>query len=129
MHRQQSIESLRSLKLGACHFMFNILMAIVGLACVIAGLIVQENEWLWTGAAITAIWLLSIALFFIMSYSWTCPLCMGRLWVRTGCRRHRKAHQALGVSYRLGIATAVVFRRAYRCPYCGEPFSTTKTRK
>jgi len=129
MHRQQSTESLRTLKLGACHFLLNIILALVGCGFLAAGLIVQVNQWIWTGSALMAFWMLSLLLFFILSYSWTCPLCMGRLWVKTGCRRHRKAVQALGVSYRLGVATSVLTGKHYRCPYCGEPFSSTKARK
>ena len=129
MHRQQSTQSLRSLKLGACHFLLNIILALVGSGFLAAGLIVTIKDWIWTGSALMAIWVLSVFLFFILNYTWTCPLCMGRLLVKTGCRRHRKAVQALGVSYRLGIASSVILGKAYRCPYCGEPFSSTKARK
>ena len=98
MHRQQSPQSLRSLRLGACHFLLNIILAMAGLVFVGAGLIIHNKDWIWTGAAIMTVWVVSIFLFFILSYSWKCPLCMGRLWVNTGCRRHQKAVQPLGVS-------------------------------
>lgn len=129
MHRQQSVQSLRSLRLGAYHFLLNILLAIAGCGLIAAGLIAGVNEWIWSGSAIMAIWAVSVFAFFILSYSWKCPLCLGRLWVKTGCRRHRKAVQSLGISYRLGVATSALKGKAYRCPYCGEPFSTTKARR
>jgi hypothetical protein len=31
-------------------------------------------------------------------------------------------------SYRLGIATSVVFKEEYRCPSLGEPFSAKRVR-
>ena len=129
MHRQQSTHSLRSLKLGACQFVFNILLVITGGVFTAVGLIGHVDKWLWTGAIIMALWVVSVFLFFVLSYSWKCPLCLGKIWVNTGCRRHQKAKQALGVSYRLAVASSVLRRKPYRCPYCGESFSTTKTRK
>ncbi len=129
MHPQQSTKSLRSLRISALHFLLNVVLAFVACGYVVAGLILDTKEWVWTGSIVFAAWVVSALLFFMMSYSWKCPLCMGRLWVKTGCRRHRNAVRSLGISYRLGVALSALVGKQYRCPYCGEPFSTTKTRR
>ncbi len=129
VHSQQSTKSLCSLRIGAFHYMFNVMLAFVACGCMVAGLVMDAKQWVWGGSVVLAAWVVSLSLFFVMSYSWKCPLCMGRLWVKTGCRRHTKAVQTLGISYRLGAALAIVTGKPYRCPYCGEPFSTTKARK
>ena len=129
MHRQQSSQSLRSLRFGAFHYIINILLAATGVGLIAAGMITDVEQWIRTGAILFGVWAISILLFFILSYSWKCPLCMGRVWVKTGCRRHKKAVQTLGISYRLGVAASTMLGKPYRCPYCGEPFSTTKARR
>lgn len=123
MHR------LRSLRYAACHFLFNILLFCAGIGLLAAGLITSVVDWQWIGASILLAWALSCAVFFLYSLTWHCPLCMGKLWVNTGCRRHRNASSTLGISYRLHIALSVLFKKQYRCTYCGEPFSTRKAHR
>ncbi len=48
-----------------------------------------------------------------------CPLCHARSVARNGCSKHRAARRLFG-SYRLRVACAVIFRKCFRCPYCGE---------
>ncbi|BDS06250.1 hypothetical protein NT6N_12900 [Oceaniferula spumae] len=127
MHRQSSTHSLRALKSASYHFLFNILLAISGIVIIGCGLVIQEKLWVTIGASCLLFTGLSIAVFFLRCYSWRCPLCIGRVWVKSGCRRHRKAVKAMGISYRLGVATAVIRHKPYRCPYCGEPFSSTQS--
>jgi len=129
MHRQKSPESLRALRLGAFHFFLNGLLMLAGLGYTLAGVIIQQKDWIFGGLSILALWTVSVLFFFIINSTWKCPLCLGKLWVNTGCRRHRKAVQSLGISYRLGVAISIAIGKSYRCPYCGEPFSTTKSRR
>lgn len=129
MHRQHSSHTLRSLHLGAIHFVLNALLIVAAISLLTAGIIIGDNNWLWIGTSVLAVWIISAFVFFLCSLSWHCPLCMGKVWVRTGCRRHRNLRPALGISYRLGIALCVLFKSRYRCPYCGEPFSTRKAHK
>ncbi len=129
MHRQHSNRTLKSLRYGAVHFLLNLCLVFISAALLIAGFAIHQDILLWSGAGIGVLTIISVITFFILSLSWHCPLCMGKIWVRSGCRRHRNAKSAWGISYRLHIALAVLFSKSYRCPYCGEPFSTSKTRR
>lgn len=129
MHRQKSKRTLKSLRLGAVHFLFNIVLALSAIGITTAGLIIGSKPLMWTGTAAIILFLFSGIVFFLSSQSWHCPLCMGKLWAKSGCRKHRNARRAFGTSYRLRIALRVIACESYRCPYCGEPFSTRKTRK
>lgn len=129
MHRQQSTHTLHTLRFAAFHFLFNVLLFLTTLTCFTTGLIIDEKNYLWISVALLAFWILSVGLFFVLNLGWCCPLCLGRIWMKTGARRHRKVKPALGISYRLGIATSVMFKPSYRCPYCGEPFSSRKAHR
>ena len=48
-----------------------------------------------------------------------CPLCHARSIAQNGCSKHRTAKRAFG-SYRLRVASSIIFRQSFRCPYCGE---------
>jgi hypothetical protein len=48
-----------------------------------------------------------------------CPLCIGNPLAHSGCSINAKAHKLFG-SYRLIVATSVIFTNKFRCPYCGE---------
>lgn len=49
-----------------------------------------------------------------------CPLCLTPVLARNGCSKHRNARTVLG-SYRLRVATGILFRGTFHCPYCHEP--------
>ena len=48
-----------------------------------------------------------------------CPLCLTLPIAHRICSKHRNAKRLLG-SYRLRVACTVIFRKHFRCPYCGE---------
>lgn len=49
-----------------------------------------------------------------------CPLCLTPVLAASGCSKHRSARRLLG-SYRLRVATGILFRDSFQCPYCHEP--------
>ena len=129
MHRQHSKRTVKSLHLGALHFLINSCLVAISTGCVISGFVLNNDDLLMFAAASGITTIVSIVVFFIAHIGWQCPLCMGKIWAGSRCRRHRNAKKALGISYRLHIAKAVLFSKSYRCPYCGEPFSTRRTRR
>jgi len=88
-----------------------------------------DKQLAYWGVAGVVAWVISVSAFFFRGSSLKCPLCMSPVWGKRMCQKHSKAKRALGVSYRLGIATSVIFKNRYRCPYCGEPFRAQKTKK
>lgn len=128
MHHQRSKHALRLLRRGAYHYMLNGLLGLAALGAVVHSVIHQDEMGLYVGLGLMALWLLSMGVFFLKGAALRCSLCMAPLWSNRKCQKHRKVKPVLGVSYRLGIAASVVFKGAYRCPYCGEPFSAKRVR-
>ncbi|MGB2428376.1 MAG: hypothetical protein ACPIGG_02690 [Akkermansiaceae bacterium] len=125
VHRQFSHSTLWSLRIGSAHFITNIFIAIFGMAFLCSGIISQTAGQMSTGFTTIVAWVISALLFKAFSSSCTCPICLSRIWANTGCRKHNKAKRFLGISYRLGIAMKILTMQPYRCPYCGEHFSST----
>ena len=125
-HPQRSPKALFLLRFGAFHFVVNLVLMLLGPGLVLLGMMLHADELIVWGLVLVLLWMLSFLTFLLLNHSWSCPLCLGRVWLRTGCRRHHKAAHCLGLSYRLGVATSVILCKKYRCPYCGEAFSTTK---
>lgn len=48
-----------------------------------------------------------------------CPLCMTPVLASKRCSKHRNARTFLG-SHRLRVAFAILFKNAFKCPYCNE---------
>lgn len=128
MHQQRSKATLFGLRLRAYLFILSILSTVMSIGLLAAGTLVS-NDTIFQYGAYTFISAVIISLIFmIISFSWKCPLCVGAVWKMTPYHKNKNAKKALGISYRLGVAFAVIFRRPYRCPYCGEKFSSSKTR-
>lgn len=123
MHYQRSVKAQRALKIGACHFLFNILLAITALGGVVYGAYTIDQQTVYIGVALSVAWILSVVLFFAKGGGLKCSLCMNPVWGGKKCQKHSKVKPALGLSYRLGTACSIAFKGKYRCPYCGEPFS------
>jgi hypothetical protein len=49
-----------------------------------------------------------------------CPLCLTPSLSKKSCSKNRGAQRFLG-SYRLKVATSIIFTNSFRCPYCNEP--------
>lgn len=126
MHHQRSARSLRLLRVGAYHFLLNILIGSSAICGVAYGAWMLEERVVYLGVAGAILWALSTCVFFFKGLSLKCPLCMNQVWAGRKCQKHSKAKPALGLSYRLGVAISIVFKGRYRCPYCGELFSATK---
>ncbi len=129
MHRHKFARTLRSLKFSAWHLILNILLGFGAVIVFIYSVLIEQQLWNTPGGFIIVLWLASALLFFIRRFSVRCPLCVVSPWINQKCQRNRKVKKALGVSYRLRVALAIIFRDSYRCPYCGERFSSRVSRK
>lgn len=128
MHHQRSAYSLRRIRRVAYHFLLNVVLGIIAISAVVYSVYYQNETWLYASLGGVVFWLISSVFFYIKGAGVRCSLCMTPLWLGRKCQKHKNVKPALGVSYRLGMATAVVFKGHYRCPYCGEPFSALKIR-
>ena len=82
----------------------------------------EERRWFVCAGVSVGIVLFCLAVNFALSSRLRCPLCMVPPMQNRGCSKHRTATRMLG-SYRLKVATSIMFKDSFRCPYCGEPTS------
>lgn len=129
MHLQRSAKEVRTLTASACHFLFNVSLGSAVVVLLSYGFYRDDHTSMIWAASLLGLWFLSTAVFFARRLVLRCALCSVPLWSGQKCQKHKKAKPALGVSYRLGVASGVVFKGRYRCPYCGEPFSARKSRR
>ena len=71
------------------------------------------------GSQIIGCGLLAYILEWLLSARARCPLCMISPLHPKGCQKNRRVKRLFG-SYRLLVATNVLFRDYFQCPYCGE---------
>jgi cytochrome bd-type quinol oxidase subunit 1 len=83
-------------------------LLLYGLAMIASTLIVAISQW-------------------ILAARTRCPLCLTPVLAHKSCSKNRNARPLMG-SYRLRVATAVLFKGWFRCPYCNEP-SALKVRE
>lgn len=128
MHHQRSKYALRQLQIGACHVMLHILLGAVAFGSLAYTAFRHDERGVYISLGLVALWVVSCLVFFFKASGTRCSLCMTPLWVGRKCQKHRNAKPAFGVSYRLELAISLLFKDRYRCPYCGESFSTQKVR-
>lgn len=124
MHRQFSNSTIWMLRLGSLHFVANIFFTLFGIVCLTAAAVTNNQSYSLAGFLSISVAVISILLFKLCSSKNTCPVCVSRIWANSGVRKHKQAKKCLGMSYRLRIAMKVLTLRPYRCPYCGERFSS-----
>ncbi len=123
MHIQRSKRSLRLLRRGAYHFLFNTVLGFAAVGAVAWSAYHYDLKLLYGSLGLVGLWLVSAVVFMVRGSRLRCSMCVMPLWSGSKCQKHKTVKPALGVSYRLGVALAVIFTGKYRCPYCGEIFS------
>lgn len=129
MHLQSSPKSLKRLRGGAYHFFLNIALALAAAVYFCRSALNDNEQGVYIGCGLGLLSFMSVVVFFLRFSSFRCPLCMSPVWGSRKCQKHKTIKPALGVSYRLGIALAVISKGRYRCQYCGEPFSAKRCRE
>ena len=72
-----------------------------------------------TGCTLAGLTVLTAILQWLIATRTGCPLCMTPVLAKKQCVTHRNARPFLGSS-RLKVALTILFKRTFRCPYCGE---------
>ena len=129
MHQQSSKKKLSQLRFRAFLFFTNTWLFSASVILTTYGVFTSSKAYIEVGCAQLILTICLGLLYFIISSSWKCPLCSGAVWTKSKCSKNPKAKKALGLSYRLNIASRVIFKLPYRCPYCGEKFSSRQTRR
>jgi hypothetical protein len=81
--------------------------------------IIHDHVPVWSAVILIAFTAMVILLQWIMASRTNCPLCVTPVLANKSCSKNRHARQLFG-SYRMRVATTILFRNLFRCPYCGE---------
>lgn len=120
MHHPRSNTAVMRFRLAALMLAGN-----CGLAVAAAGLLVQslvtDNRLLtMIGGSMVILVLLMVVVQWLVASDAACPLCRTPVLAPKSCTKHRLARTLLG-SHRLRVATAILLKNQFRCPYCNEP--------
>lgn len=96
---------------------------------VVHGFIFGEHDSLFLSLALIGILCVTTLTLFILSGNIRCPLCHVKIMRRNGASMNSRHKKTLLGSPRLFIASRVAFSDHYRCPYCGEPCNTSRSRR
>lgn len=92
----------------------------VALGMLVYGLLIHHENFPLLGIGLVFFAIVLRGIQWILSLRAKCPLCMVPSLSHCGCSKNRNARKLFG-SYRLRVATTILFRNYFRCPYCGEP--------
>jgi hypothetical protein len=120
MHRLPSHAALVRFRLSAWLFLLGVVLLVAGTSYLVYALVIGDNRQIIIASAIFATGVLSIIMQWFTSARARCPLCLTPSMAKKNCSKNRNARRLLG-SYRLRVATSIIFNGHFRCPYCNEP--------
>ena len=120
MHKLTSSDALRRFRIASLLVlvMFATVPFVIGFA--LGGLLLGEHRWFLLAGVAMAVGLFCALMNFLLGMRLKCPLCMMPPLLNRHCSKHRNASKMFG-SYKLRVACSIIFKRSFRCPYCGEP--------
>ena len=119
MHRLPSSSSIFRFRCSSLLLWLSVLCFLSGLVVMAYGFFHSRNDLVVSGSEVVAAGLTAYLLEWALSSRARCPLCMIPPLHPKRCQKNRRARRLLG-SYRLQVATSVLFRDHFQCPYCGE---------
>jgi hypothetical protein len=119
MHRLQSTSSVFRFRCCSLLLWLAALSFSAGAAVMVLGFYHSNDAQVLTGGEIMGGGLLAYLIEWLLSARARCPLCMISPLHPKGCQKNRRVKRLFG-SYRLRVATNVLFRDFFQCPYCGE---------
>jgi len=105
----------------------NFLLAAIAAGMLIHSMITESRPMALAGTALMTFCMLLVILQWVAAGCVACPLCHTPVLAPKSCMKHRRAQRLLG-SHRLRVASSVMFRNRFRCPYCNE-FTTMELRE
>ena len=81
---------------------------------------IKDRELIITGIKLAAVAGIVFLIRVLYAPSCQCPLCRVPVLSGQGCSKSAKSKTFLG-SYRLRVASDILFHNQFRCPYCNEP--------
>lgn len=120
MHRLPSRAALVRFRLSAYLYVFGILTLIAGIGYLGYSIFIDHRAHIVIAGSVVVAGVLMLIFQWASASRARCPLCLTPSLARKNCSKNRNAKRLLG-SYRLRVATSIMFQNHFRCPYCNEP--------
>lgn len=120
MHRFQSKSTIIRFRFASLLLCLKCLLAPAAAGLLAYSIFKHDMTLTWIAIGLGCATLFALILQWIVAARTRCPLCLTPVLATKGCSKHRNAKTFLG-SYRLRVSLAVLFKGAFRCPYCNEP--------
>jgi hypothetical protein len=120
MHRLPSQSSVTRFRLAAYLYVLFILLVIAGASYLGWALLNNHPQHVIFAASFIGGAVAVFIFHWITASRVRCPLCLVPSMARKNCSKNRNAKRLLG-SYRLKVASSIILRNNFRCPYCNEP--------
>lgn len=127
MHRLRYSSCVIRFRLSAFLMLANFLLAAIAAGMLIHSMIIESRPLAMAGIALMTFCMLLVIVQWMAASLAACPLCHTAVLAPKSCMKHRRARTLLG-SHRLRVASSVIFRNRFRCPYCNE-FTTMELRE
>lgn len=119
MHRLPSRTTVLRFRISAIFLWLAVLAFPGGLVLLVLGMVYAEKADVIAGALVVGAGLILYIVQWFVSVRGRCPLCMTPPLHPKKCQKNHRAGRLFG-SYRLKVATSVIFLNHFQCPYCGE---------
>ncbi len=120
MHRFPNRSVVTRFKLAALLLCLKCLMAPAFAGILIYSLVTDDLKLTEISMVLLLLTTLVGILQWLLAARTRCPLCLTPVLSAARCSTHRSARSLLG-SHRLRVATAILFKDSFHCPYCHEP--------
>ena len=120
MHRLPSHSALVRFRLAAYLFAVAILVLVGGLGYLGWAIFANHHTHIMIASGVIGAGVLTFIFQWVTAARARCQLCLVPSLSKKNCSKNRAAQRFLG-SYRLKVATSIIFQNNFRCPYCNEP--------
>lgn len=120
MHRLQSRSVLVRFRLSAWFFILSLILIPAGIGYLGWSIFVHLHQHILFASLVIGAGIACLIIQWISASRARCPLCLTPSMAKKNCSKNRNAKKLLG-SYRLKVASSIIFQNHFRCPYCNEP--------
>lgn len=120
MHRLPSHSALIRFRLAAYLMVIGTIVLLSGIGLLGYSIFISHRAHTILGSLLIGAGVFLMIIQWITAARARCPLCLTPALAKKSCSKNRNAKRLLG-SYRLRVASSIIFRNQFRCPYCNEP--------
>ena len=119
MHHIHSASHVRQFRFVAFLLIIICLLTPIAVGLLVQSLLFENFHLAMAGSVTVLLTCVLIIPLWTQGFHTNCPLCWTPVLASMGCSKHHDARRLMG-SHRLRVATSILFKDQFRCPYCNE---------